>query len=726
MARQEVKEFSKRMTRRVWRTWPALAALVLALVAALAVPGRGLRAQGDESAPKTPPSTRTDNVKEVLHGVEITDPYRWLEDQDAPETRAWIDTQNAYTNSLISQIPGREQLRQRVAALLKVDSIGLPTERNGRYFFSKRGAEQDQSQIYMRQGPRGKDELLVDPLPMSPDHTITVGVRGVSKDGKLLVYAIRKGGEDETALRVMDVDARKELPDQLPRARYFSALLLPDKSGLYYVKMTPAGGRVFYHKLGTEVAADAEVFGKDYGPDKILVAGLSEDGRHLVIIVLYGSAADKTEVYVQDIANKGPITPIVNDLASRFFPDVAGDTMFLHTNWKAPKNRILAVDLKNPARDHWSEVVPESDAVIENMDLVGGKLVVTYTQNASSRVKVFEPGGKFVRDVALPAIGSVSGFAGRWDSSEAFYSFNSFHIPTTIYRNDLAKGTQEVWGRVQVPIESDKYEVRQVWYASKDGTKIPMFLVYAKGIKLDGSNPTLLTGYGGFNLSELPAFSTRAAAWIMSGGVYALPNLRGGGEFGEEWHRAGMQGKKQNVFDDFIAAAEWLIQNKYTRPSRLAIFGGSNGGLLVGAALTQRPELYGAVICAYPLLDMVRYHKFLVARWWVPEYGSSDDPEQFKYIYAYSPYHHVKPGTKYPAVLLTSGDSDTRVAPLHARKMAALLQAANASNNPILLHYDTKAGHSGGTPVSKLVDENTDQLSFLFWRLGVTPAGSGQ
>jgi prolyl oligopeptidase len=360
--------------------------------------------------------------------------------------------------------------------------------------------------------------------------------------------------------------------------------------------------------------------------------------------------------------------------------------------------------------------------VIENAHAAGGRLAVEFTQNASSRVKIYDLNGKLLREIALPAIGSVSSFTGRWRSSEAFFTFESFHIPSTIYRYDLAKGTQEVWAKSPAPIESAKYEVQQVWYASKHGTRVPMFLVFAKGIKLDGSHPTLLTGYGGFNVSETPVFTTRAAAWVSSGGIYASANLRGGGEFGEEWHRAGMLGNKQNVFDDFIAAAEWLIQNNYTSPARLAIRGGSNGGLLVGAALTQRPELFGAVVCGYPLLDMLRFHKFLVARWWVPEYGSSDDAEQFKYLYAYSPYQHVQPGTKYPAVLLITGDSDTRVDPLHARKMAARAQAASSSGKPVLLHYDTKAGHSGGTPVSKQVDDLTDELSFLFWQLGVSPA----
>ena len=704
--------------------WIALAAILFAACPNL--PAQP--APAAETPTRTPPQTRTDNVKEVLHGVEVVDPYRWLEDQKAPETRAWIDAQNAHTDVLLGKLPGREQLKQRLAALLKTDRYYLPTEHNGRYFFRKRLASQEQPVLYMRGGPKGGDEALIDPNPLSPDHTTNVQLRSVSPDGTLLVYAVRQGGEDEITPRLFNVDARKELPDRLPKARYFTISLKPDKSGFYYSRMTAEGTRVFLHRMGTDAAADVEIFGKGYGPEKIIVSDLSEDGRYLLIFVLHGSSADRTEVYVHDVAKGGPPVAVVNDIPARFLGAVGGDELFLFTNWKAPKGRVVAVNLKNPARERWREVVPEGDAVLEaeSSGLGGGKLLAIYTVNASSRLRVYEPSGKLRREIVLPAIGSVTGLSGRWRSREAFFSFESFHIPSTIFRYDIARGTQQVWAQLEAPVGSERYEVKQVWYTSKDSTKVPMFLVHAKGIKLDASNPTLLTGYGGFNTSETPEFTARAAAWVSSGGIYAVANLRGGGEFGEEWHRAGMLDKKQNVFDDFIAAAEWLIQNGYTRPGRLAIRGNSNGGLLVGAALTQRPELFGAVVCGYPLLDMLRYHKFLVARFWVPEYGSSDDPGQFKYLHAYSPYHRVKPAAKYPAVLLISGDSDPRVDLLHARKMTARLQAATSSGRPVLLHYDTKAGHSGGTPISKQVDDLTDELSFVFWQLGLSAAPSAR
>lgn len=682
---------------------------------------------GQQPAPKTPPRTQTDNVKEVLHGVDVVDPYRWLEDSKSPETRAWIDAQNEYAEPILATLPGREQLKQRLTALMKIDTIGTPIERNGRYFFTKRLADQDLRVLYVRKGLRGKDEVLIDPHPMSPDHTTSVNLLDVSQDGTVLAYAVRQGGEDEITVNLLDVDTRKNLPDRLPKARYFGVSLKPDKRGFYYSRFGPDGARVYYHAMGTDAAGDAKIFGEGYGADKIIVSQLSEDGRYITIHVLYGSAADRTEIYFQDVARQGPIVPVVNDIAARFFAEAVGDQLFLQTNWKAPHGRILAVDLKNPTREHWREVIPESDPVIEGFAPAGGRLAVQYTQNASSRAKIFDTNGNPLREVALPAIGTVSGFSGRWKSREAFFSFSSFHIPTTIYRYDVKKGSQDIWARPKVPIHSSQFEVDQVWYESKDRTRVPMFLLHLRGIKLDGSHPTLLTGYGGFNSSETPSFSSTAVLWVERGGVYALPNLRGGGEFGEKWHQAGMLDKKQNVFDDFIAAAERLIKNGYTKPSKLAIAGASNGGLLVGAALTQRPELFRAVACLYPLLDMLRYHKFLVARWWVPEYGSAENPAQFQYLYAYSPYHRVKPGSQYPATLFITGDGDTRVDPLHARKMAALLQSATGSHQPVLLHYDTKSGHvSGGRPVSKQIEDLTDELGFLLWQLGAAPEASPQ
>ena len=706
---------NKRWIQMLW-----VSLLAAALTAGSLLAQAPTTAENAAAAVAAPPATRTDNVKDVLHGVELVDPYRWLEDQWSADTRAWIEAQNKYTDAVVNPLPGRERLEKRLTELLRVESIGTPRERHGRYFFSKRGVDQDLFVVYIRQGLDGKDEVLIDPHGLSADHTTSVNLLDVSDDGALVVYGIREGGQDEISIRLRDVATRQDLPDVLPKARYGTPSLTPDKKGFYYVKWTKEGPRVFHHLIGADPAGDKLLFGEGYGPEKIIGASLSDDGRWLVITVSYGSAADKTEVYVKDVATQDPIVTIVTDIPARFFGGVGGDTLFLQTNWEAPNNRVLAVDLKNPARENWREVIPEREAVLRGVSMTGGRLFANYMRNVRTEVRVYEPDGKLVREVELPALGSSSGFSGRWQSQEAFYSFTSYHMPTTIYRYDVASGRQSVWARLNVPVDTEQFAVRQVWFESKDGTLVPMWLVHKKGLRLDGNNPTFLTGYGGFNLSQTPNFSSRAVAWVENGGVYAVPNLRGGGEFGEKWHKAGMRENKQNVFDDFIAAAEWLISNGYTRPEKLAIAGGSNGGLLVGAAMTQRPELFRAVVCGYPLLDMVRFQQFLVARFWVPEYGSAEDPEQFRYIRAYSPYHNVKKGTKYPATLFITGDSDTRVDPLHARKMAALVQAANGGSRPVLLRYDTKAGHSGGPPVSKQIEDLTDELSFLFWQLGVS------
>lgn len=665
-----------------------------------------------------PPSTRVIPVAETLHGLEITDPYRWLEEQESSETREWIEVQNNYTDSLIKKLPGREELKGLLEKLIKIDTVGVPNEVAGRYFFFKRKADQDLSVLYLREGRDGEDQVLVDPHPLSEDRTVSINLQEISRDGKLLAYGIRRGGEDEVEIRLFDVDNRKDLPDSLPRARYFGLSLTPDKSSYYYVRHTSEGPRVFFHKIGTDPAADKEIFGEGYGPEMILSAELSDNGRWLLVTVFYGAAADKTELFLKDLSKKdAPFCAAVKDIDARFYGEIAGNMLFVETNWQAPNGRLIAIDPEKPAQENWREVVPESDSVLQGFSACGGNLFLRYLKNVQSNVRMYDVNGTFIRGISFPTIGTVSGVNGRWDSDEAFFVFNSFHIPTTIYRHEVSTGKQEVWAKIEVPIESEKYEVKQVWYTSKDGTRVPMFIVHAKELKLGGQNPTLLTGYGGFNASLTPGFSAQAAAWLERGGVYALTNLRGGGEFGEKWHQAGMRENKQNVFDDFIAAADYLIKNKYTNPKKLAITGGSNGGLLVGAAMTQRPELFAAVVCTYPLLDMVRYHKFLVARYWVPEYGSADDPAQFKYLYAYSPYHNVKKGTKYPAVLFITGDADTRVAPLHARKMAALMQASTESGKPVLLRYHVKAGHSGGMPVSQQIEDLTDTLSFLFWQI---------
>jgi prolyl oligopeptidase len=541
-----------------------------------------------------PPSTRAGDVKESFGPVEIADPYRWLEDQKAPETRAWIDEQNKYSEAFLRAFPGRDAIKQRVTELLKIETIGTPSEHGGRYFFTKRLADQDLPILYVRKGAHGKDEVLLDPHPLSPDHTTSITLLDGTADGNLIAYGVRLGGEDELTVKFLDVNTRKELPDVLPRARYQGVVVKNDRSGVFFSRQEKEGPRVYSRALGADSPKDEKIFGDGYGPEKGLGVGLSDDNRWLVMVVSHGSAATKTEVYVRDLAAGGPVVPIVNDVEARFSPDIAGDTMYLETNWQAPNGRVLAVDLKNPARDKWKEVVPAGNAAIQGVSTVGGRIFVRYLENVLPRIRIFDPQGKPSGEISFPSVGSASNLRGEWGKKEAFFTFSSFVTPTSIYRYDIASGTREVWAKENIPIASDRFEVEQVKYASKDRTQIPMFLVHRKGLKRDGSSPALLTGYGGFNLSQTPGFSASAALWVENGGVYALPNLRGGGEFGEDWHKAGMLEKKQNVFDDFIGAAEWLIKNGYTSPSRLAISGGSNGGLLVGAAVTQRPDLYAA------------------------------------------------------------------------------------------------------------------------------------
>jgi prolyl oligopeptidase len=688
------------------------------VLAAAALPAALVLGPDGRAADPRPPDTRATETADTLHGATVLDPYRWLEDQAAPETRAWIDAENAYTEAVIGRLPGKERIERRLTELIKVDLVSVPFVRGGRFFYSKRAPDQEQAILYVRKG-EGAAEVLVDPHGLSAEHAISANFQDVSPDGRLLAYGVRQGGQDEVEVRLMEVDSRREV-ESLPKARYSGIAIAADKASVYYSRLTPEGPRVYRHRIGS-AQADEELFGKGYGPEKIIGVDLSGDGRYLLVTVLHGSAALKTELYAQDLAKGTPLRPIVNDLDAVFTGTIGGDTLFLKTNWNAPNSRVMAVDLRDPARERWREVVPEGKSVISALSIAGGQLFVSRLQDVQPNIQAYTPAGTLVRDVPLPGIGSAGAISGDWGFGEAFFSFSSFAQPQTIYRYRVATGAADVWARADVPVQSEAVEVRQVFYTSKDGTRVPMFVAHRKGLPLDGKRPTLLTAYGGFNQAQLPAFSARAAFWIENGGVYALANLRGGGEYGEAWHHAGMLEKKQNVFDDFIAAAEWLVANKYASRDTLAISGGSNGGLLVGAAMTQRPELFRAVVCSYPLLDMVRYHQFFVARYWVPEYGSADDPGQFQVLRAYSPYHNVRKGVQYPSVLFISGDGDTRVAPLHARKMAALMQAVTGSpaDRPVLLHYDTRAGHSGGLPASKQIEDLTQEMRFLFSQLGV-------
>jgi prolyl oligopeptidase len=679
------------------------------LAGALAVP----------AAIPAPPPTRRDDVKEVLHGVELVDPYRWLEDQQAPETRAWIDGQNTYAHALLDKLPMRPAIRDRLTALARRDTQWPPTERAGRYFTLKRGASDDLPVLMVRDGLDGKEAVVLDPAPLSPDHTTSVEIEDISMDGGVLAYGVRTSGEDETELRLRDARTFKDLPDRLPRALYRGVSLLPDGRGFYYARQDRASGiRIRYHAVGTPIASDTEVFGAGFGPSDWVGATVSENGRHLVFTVSHGWA--RNEVYVQDLDPPGKAKPIATDLDAHVEAAYAGDRLIARTDWQAPTGRVVEIDPADPVPAKWRDIVPAGKDAIEDVTLAGGRLVVHTLHDVAAQLDVYALDGKREGSITLPGPGTVSDVRGRFGSDDLFLQFQSYTMPPETLRVPLTTRTATVFFVAPTPFEPDRYVTRQVWFPSKDGTKVPMFVISRRGPEADGKRPTLLYGYGGFAVSITPSFSATAAWWLERGGVYAVANLRGGSEFGEAWHKAGMLEKKQNVFDDFIAAAEWLVANHYTSSDKLAIRGASNGGLLMGAALTQRPDLFRAVLCEFPDLDMIGYYRFpnnnppaLL------EYGDASKPEQFKYLSAYSPYQRVKAGTAYPAVLFMTGDADTRVPPLQARKMTARVQAATTSGRPVLLLYDTKAGHAGGRPLSKVIEDQSLEMAFLAWQLGM-------
>jgi prolyl oligopeptidase len=709
------------------------------LALSLMVLAAALRATDDSpsgaAAPSAPPKAKVDSVEETLHGHRIADPYRWLEDASSPETEQFVRQELAYTRGILDPLPGREQIHQRLSQLLLIGNIDAPQPAGPYYFYTRRDGTQNQPVLLVREGVHGKDRVLVDVNQMAADGTVALDWWYPSDDGKLVAYGTSASGSEISTLRVIKTATGELLPDVIERTRAASLAWKLDNSGFYYTRYpgkgeVPEGQEVynrhiFYHALGSDPARDPLIFGAGLGPEDWPNLNLSNDGRWLLISVSHGWT--KTELYLSDL-HSASATPVRITEGKDFLygGEVFEGKLYITSNEDAPRFRVFVADTANPTREHWKEIIAQSDAVLSGASVMGGKLLAQYEKNATSQVKLFDVDGEAIADLPLPALGTVDGVGGRWDRKEIFIDFSSFTVPPSIYQIDLPSRRSELWDKVDAPgIDPAAYEVNQLWYASKDGTRVPMFVFHKKGLVLDGKNPTLLTGYGGFNVSSTPDFRSTRFVWLEHGGVFAVANLRGGSEFGEEWHRAGMLEKKQNVFDDFTAAAEYLIAQKYTDKDHLAIQGGSNGGLLMGAAFTQRPDLYRAVVCQVPLLDMLRYQNFQIAKLWIPEYGSADDPKQFEWLYAYSPYHRVKAGTEYPSILFMSGDTDTRVDPMHAKKMAALMQAEAANGQsrerPILLRIETKAGHGQGKPITKQMEEGTDVYSFLFWQLGVKP-----
>jgi prolyl oligopeptidase len=674
-----------------------------------------------------PPTKKSDQI-DTLHGATIVDPYRWLEDANNPEVKAWVDQQNAYTRAILDKLPGREQIHDRLSTLLEIGTIGTPWPAKGRYFYTKREGTQNQAILYVREGLKGRERILVDPNTLAKDGTVALDWWFPSRDGRLLAYGLSANGSEESKLFVRDVTSGQDLPDRIDRTRACSVAWLPDSKGFYYTRYPTAGAvpkgeehyhrHVYFHALGTDPAKDPKVFGTGRPSEDWPDVTLSPDGRWLVVTEHQGWA--KSEVFFKDLHTAGAaFVPLVENVKAIFEVIARNDRLYVRTNDQAPRYKLYRVDPLKPERKTWVEVIPQGDDVLEDFAAIGDTLVGLFMHQAASKVRLYDRDGKPKREVSLPTLGTVAGRGGEWDGHELLFGFQSFTVAPSIYHVDLRTQQTELWEQVKTDLDSAAYEVEQVKYPSKDGTPITMFLAHKKGLSRTGHNPTLLGAYGGFNISITPTFNPSRFLFLERGGTIAIPNLRGGGEYGEEWHQAGMLGKKQNVFDDFLGAAEWLLRERYTDRDHLVIQGGSNGGLLMGAALTQRPDLFRAVVCQVPLLDMVRYHKFLIARLWIPEYGSADDAEQFKWLYAYSPYHHVKDGTPYPAVLLEAAESDSRVDALHARKMAARLQAATSSGQPILLRLETKAGHGAGKPRAKVLEELTDTWSFIFWQLGL-------
>jgi prolyl oligopeptidase len=671
-------------------------------------------------------------LEETLHGVKIVDNYRWLEDGQSPETQKWVEEEMAYTRGVLDPLPGRDAIHKRLTELLGIGSISQPQIGGKYYFYTRREGMQNQPIVYVREGVEGKDRVLLDVNQLAADGTIALDWYQPSENGKYLVYGTSPSGSEISTLHIIETKTGNALPDTIDRTRAASIAWTLDNSGFYYTRYPKKGDvpegqemynrHVFYHELGTDPETDPPIFGEGRDPEDWPSVSLDNDGRLLLITVQQGWT--KTELFLMDLKKRTPPTRVTTGKNFIYSGSVYNGRLYIVTNEDAPRYRVFVAEAGDYERDNWKEIIPQTDAVLQGAAVWGGKLFTQYEQNASSQLKIFDLDGTKLHDLMLPALGTVFGSDGKWNRDEIFYGFLSFTVPPTVYRYDLKSGATSLWAKVDAPsIDPAAYEVNQEWFHSKDGTRVPMFIVNKKGLKKDGHNPTLLTAYGGFNVSLTPSFSRTAYLWMEHGGVYAVANLRGGAEFGEDWHRAGMLDKKQNVFDDMIAAAEHLIAEKYTDTDHLAIQGGSNGGLLMGAMITQRPDLFRAVVCQVPLLDMLRYQNFQIAKLWIPEYGSSDNPEQFKWLYAYSPYHHVKPGTGYPAILFMTADTDTRVDPMHAKKMAAEMQAeaknGASKTRPILLRIESKAGHGAGKPVTKQIEEFTDVYSFLFWQLGV-------
>jgi prolyl oligopeptidase len=711
------------------------------------------------------PATAKTNIVENLHGTQVADPYRWLEDDNAPATKAWVEAQNKVTFGYLESIPQRGAIRERITKLWNYERYGVPFKEGGRYFFTRNDGLQNQSVLYVTESLDAEPRVLLDPNQLSAEGTIALSSYSISDDGNLMAYGLSTAGSDWQEWKVRDVRTGRDLEDHLQWVKFSGASWAADGSGFFYSRYdAPKEGekltgqnyfqKLYFHRVGTPQSEDVLVYHRPDQKEWGFSGSVTEDGRYLVIHIWKGTER-KNRVFFKDLQTPGAeVVELLNDFDAQYsFVGNVGATFYFETDWQATRGRLIAIDTAQPARAHWREIIPEAAETLESVSFVNDQFVAEYLKDARAQVKVFARAGGFVREVELPGLGTVGGFRGKRADTETFYVFTSYTTPGTIYRHDLKTGASTVFKRPQVDFNPADFETKQVFYASKDGTRIPMFITHRRGVKLDGNNPTVLYGYGGFKISLTPSFSPTLIAWLEMGGVYAIPNLRGGGEYGEAWHQAGVKANKQNVFDDFIAAAEWLCgrsanvgqasslshtsdsdkvsetgrmpvlrvdpPQRYTRPAKLAISGGSNGGLLVGACMTQRPDLFGACLPAVGVMDMLRFHKFTIGWAWTSDYGSADNADEFRHLYAYSPLHNLRPGVKYPSTMVTTADHDDRVVPAHSFKFAARLQECHAGNNPVLIRIETKAGHGAGKPTAKLIEEAADKWAFLVRELGV-------
>ena len=687
---------------------------------------------------KYPETLRGPDVDDFF-GVKVEDPFRWLEDdvRESDEVSSWVEKQNKVTFELIENLPYRKQIESRLTELWDYEKYGVPFKRGDRYFYYKNDGLQNQSVLYKLDSLDGEAVVLVDPNTWSDDGTDAMGGLEFSSDGKYMAYGIQKAGSDWRTWKILDVETGENLPDELNWLKFGGISWTADSQGLYYSRYDEPkseekflglnlGQKIFYHKLGDAQADDTMVHANPENPKFGFSTSVTEDGKYLVVTVWQGTD-DRYRVLYRSL-EEGDVADELNVLIENFdneysFIGNQGSKFYFKSDLDAPKKCILVIDVDQPAKENWQVIVPESEEAMESAGIVGDWLVLEYLKDAKTQVKIFDLEGQFVREVEFPGIGSASGFGGKREHKETFYRFSSFNLPPSVYRYDLETGQSSLIRTAKVDFEPEDFEVKQVFFKSKDGTQVPMFIAHKKGLELNGKNPTLLYGYGGFNISLTPGFSISRLQWMEMGGVFVLANLRGGGEYGKDWHKAGTKTNKQNVFDDFIAAAEYLIENKYTSPTNLGIQGGSNGGLLVGACMTQRPDLFGACLPAVGVMDMLRFHKFTAGRFWVDDFGCAEtNEEEFKALFAYSPYHNLVNGTEYPPTMITTADTDDRVVPGHSFKFAARLQEAHVGPNPVLIRIESKAGHGAGKPTAKIIEEVADQWAFLAKYLELEPS----